>query len=88
MDIPEFPQRLTRWTVDRHYTSLVDALRGDGPPGAVAQAAKTLLIEQFRARHPGVEVPAAIVHLGPPAEPVESANATASEDTLPKEQQP
>lgn len=71
MEIPELPTRLTRWTVDRHYTALVDALRGDGPPGTVGDAAKRVLIDQFRARHPHTAVPDHIRNLGPSSTPTE-----------------
>ncbi len=62
--LPELPERVTRWTVDRHYTALVDSLRGDGPPGAVSEAAHEALVAQVRTRFPGAQVPDYVTRLG------------------------
>ena len=62
--LPELPERITRWTVDRHYTALVDSLRGDGPPGAVSEAAYEALVAQVRIRFPDAAVPDYVTRLG------------------------
>ena len=62
--LPELPERITRWTVDRHYTTLVDSLRGDGPPGAVSEAAHEALIAQVQIRFPNAPVPDYVTRLG------------------------
>ena len=63
-ELPPLPDPLTRNTVDRHYTLLVDILREGGSPAAEAESAKALLIEQFEATHPGRSVPDYIRNLG------------------------
>lgn len=63
-ELPPLPDPLTRNTVDRHYTLLVDILREGGSPAAEADSARALLIEQFEATHPGRSVPEYIRNLG------------------------
>ena len=62
--LPELPERITRWTVDRHYTALVDSLRGDGSPGAVSEAAYEALVAQVRICFPDAAVPDYVTRLG------------------------
>ena len=49
---PALPERVTRWTVDRHYTALVAHLMatGEAGPSEVADEAKTLMLSQARTR--------------------------------------
>ena len=66
--IPALPERVTRWTLDRHYTALVDHLMGSSGPGAVSEAAKALMVAQARARldahSPDAPLPDEIVRFG------------------------
>lgn len=63
-ELPPLPDPLTRNTVDRHYTILVDAFRQGGSPAAAADLAKATLIEQVRAAFPDQPIPDTIRNLG------------------------
>ena len=61
---PDLPTRLDRYTVDAHYTALVDHLREGGSPAVVSERAHQVFLEQFQAVHPGRDVPPFLLNLG------------------------
>ena len=79
-DLPGLPAQLTRNTVDRHYTVLVDALRVGGSPAQVADQAKAALIDQYRAAFPGADLPAYIRDLGNDPDSEEDLDAPLEND--------